>query len=216
MYLPEFLNLGAGFSKYFRALPALDEDLRRAVFTIRHAVYCDELGYEAARADRLESDDFDARSVHCLLQERAQRRLRRLRAPGPRGCKRPASRIAVRATVCGASLDRNVVDPARLDRTKDRRGVAARRRQPISSTQGRADGGAWHRRKRFRDARPTAFPLHRRRSVPRHDRAGPPPRHRHAVHADGAPACEAAVATRRRTCARSVRRSSIVAFAIRR
>ena len=51
MYLPEFLNLGAGFSKYFRALPALDEDLRRAVFRIRHAVYCEELGYEA-RASR--------------------------------------------------------------------------------------------------------------------------------------------------------------------
>ena len=65
MYLPEFLNLGAGFRKYFRALPALDEDLRRTVYTIRHAVYCDELGYEAARADRLESDAFDARSSIC-------------------------------------------------------------------------------------------------------------------------------------------------------
>ena len=46
MYLPEFLNLGAGFSKYFRAVPALDDDLRRTVFGIRHSVYCDELGYE--------------------------------------------------------------------------------------------------------------------------------------------------------------------------
>jgi len=40
MYLPEFLNLGAGFSKYFQALPALDDDLRRSVFRSRHSVYC--------------------------------------------------------------------------------------------------------------------------------------------------------------------------------
>src|SRR4051794_37522131 len=68
MYLPEFLNLGAGFSKYFRAMPALSDDLRRAVFSIRHAVYCEELGYEPVRPDGLESDEHDARAVHCLLQ----------------------------------------------------------------------------------------------------------------------------------------------------
>ena len=39
MYLPEFLNLGAGFSKYFRALPALDDDAREWSM-----VYFDERG----------------------------------------------------------------------------------------------------------------------------------------------------------------------------
>ena len=46
MYLPEFLNLGTGFRKYFEALPALDDELRAAAFRIRHSVYCEELGYE--------------------------------------------------------------------------------------------------------------------------------------------------------------------------
>lgn len=117
MYLPEFLNLGAGFRKYFRALPALDEDLRRTVYTIRHAVYCDELGYEAARADRLESDVFDARSVHCLLQSTRNNdfvgcvRLVLADASDPQA-EWPFEQV------CGASLDRQIVDPARLDRTK--------------------------------------------------------------------------------------------------
>ena len=68
MHLPEFLNLGAGFSKYFRALPAVDADLQRIAFRIRHAVYCEELGYEAIRDDGLESDTYDPHSVHCLLE----------------------------------------------------------------------------------------------------------------------------------------------------
>jgi hypothetical protein len=41
VYLPEFLNLGTGFGKYFRAEPALDDVLRRSVYRIRHQVYCE-------------------------------------------------------------------------------------------------------------------------------------------------------------------------------
>ena len=54
MHLPDFLNLGAGFSRYFRIQPAFSEELRRNVFRIRHAVYCEELGYEPVREDGLE------------------------------------------------------------------------------------------------------------------------------------------------------------------
>jgi len=68
MYLPDFLNLGSGFGKYFQALPALDAGLRQSVFRIRHAVYCEELGYEPLRDDSLEFDEFDERAVHCLLR----------------------------------------------------------------------------------------------------------------------------------------------------
>jgi len=68
MYLPEFLNLGAGFEKYFSAQAATDEQQRRAVYRIRHEVYCDELGYEPSRPDRLEKDAFDDRALHCLLR----------------------------------------------------------------------------------------------------------------------------------------------------
>ncbi len=117
MYLPEFLNLGAGFSKYFQALPALNDDLLRSVFRIRHAVYCEELGYEPARADGMESDEFDARAAHCLLQSVGNREFV--------GCVRlvmtdadePWSPLPFER-LCMASIDRAIVDPARLDRRK--------------------------------------------------------------------------------------------------
>lgn len=117
MYLPEFLNLGAGFSKYFKALPALDDDLRRSVFRIRHAVYCEELGYEPTRPDGLEIDEFDARAVHCLLKS--------VSSGEDVGCVRlvltdaqdRASALPMER-LCGATLDRSVIDPARLDRAK--------------------------------------------------------------------------------------------------
>jgi N-acyl amino acid synthase of PEP-CTERM/exosortase system len=116
MYLPEFLNLGTGFTKYFRVLPAVDDDLRHAVFRIRHSVYCDELGYEAPRADGLESDEFDARSVHCLL--------RNVRNDEDVGCVRiilagssPNSALPFEK-VCGDSLDLGVMGAGRLDRSK--------------------------------------------------------------------------------------------------
>jgi N-acyl amino acid synthase of PEP-CTERM/exosortase system len=117
MHLPEFLNLGAGFSKYFHALPALDDDLRRTVYKIRHAVYCEELGYEPARADGLETDDYDGHSVHCVLQS--------VRNADFVGCVRlilvdahdPHAALPFER-LCADSLDRSIVDPARLDRTR--------------------------------------------------------------------------------------------------
>ena len=117
MHLPEFLNLGAGFSKYFRALPAVDDDLRRTVFRIRHAVYCEELGYEAIRDDGLESDTYDSHSVHCLLES--------VSTGEHVGCVRLilADRNDPRMQfpfeqLCEASLDRGIIDPSLLDRTK--------------------------------------------------------------------------------------------------
>ena len=117
MHLPEFLNLGAGFTKYFRAVPALDDELRRTVFRIRHAVYCEELGYEPVREDQLESDSFDARSMHCLLQsvdngEYVGCVRLVLTVPGEREEPLPFE------LHCEKSLDRGVVDPSTLDRSK--------------------------------------------------------------------------------------------------
>lgn len=115
MQLPDFLNLGAGFSRYFRARPALDDDLRRAVFRIRHAVYCEELGYEPLRDDGLESDEYDARAVHCLLQSVASGDYIgcvRLVVTDPRD---PTARLPFEA-LCLDAIDRSIVDPAKLDR----------------------------------------------------------------------------------------------------
>lgn len=115
MYLPEFLNLGAGFSKYFRAVPALDDDLRQAVYRIRHSVYCEELAYEPLRSDGFESDPYDARSIHCLLQAIDSREFI--------GCVRIVfaddSALALPfETLCRETIDRSIVDPSRLDRSK--------------------------------------------------------------------------------------------------
>jgi N-acyl amino acid synthase of PEP-CTERM/exosortase system len=117
MHLPEFLNLGAGFKKYFQALPALDDDLRQSVFRIRHTVYCEELGYEAVRADGLESDEFDAHAVHCVLRSVRNEELVgcvRLVLPDPDDPKTPLPF----ERLCAGSIDRAIVDPARLDRTR--------------------------------------------------------------------------------------------------
>jgi N-acyl amino acid synthase of PEP-CTERM/exosortase system len=117
MYLPEFLNLGAGFRKYFEALPAVDDDLRRAAFRIRHAVYCVELGYEAPRPDGLETDEFDAQAEHCLLRSTASGDLVGcvrlvLTNPSDRDLPLPFERH------CAASLDRSVIDPRKVDRSR--------------------------------------------------------------------------------------------------
>lgn len=117
MHLPEFLNLGAGFKKYFSALPALNEELQTAVFKIRHAVYCEELGYEAIRPTGLETDAFDSRSVHCLL--------RSVTTGEDVGCVRLVLADTNNLfeplpfeTLCDNSIDRAIVDPRALDRTK--------------------------------------------------------------------------------------------------
>lgn len=55
------------FDRYFSVIPANNEELIKKVYTIRHQVYCEELGYEAQRANHLEFDDYDLRSIHCLL-----------------------------------------------------------------------------------------------------------------------------------------------------
>jgi len=117
MHLPEFLNLGAGFSKYFRALPALSDGEKDLAFRIRHAVYCEELGYELPRVEKLESDEFDAQSAHCLLQS--------VRNNEYVGCVRliltdPRNRQSELPfeTLCATALDRTIIDTARMDRSK--------------------------------------------------------------------------------------------------
>jgi N-acyl amino acid synthase of PEP-CTERM/exosortase system len=117
MYLPQFLNLGTGFRKYFETLPALDDDLRNAAYRIRHSVYCEELGYEPSRPDELETDEFDRHSVHCLLRGAASREMI--------GCVRlvladpedPAAPFPFER-LCAATVDRSIVDIGRIDRAK--------------------------------------------------------------------------------------------------
>ena len=64
--MPDFLNLGIGFRKYFTAVPALTDQLKRAAYRIRCEVYCKDLSYEQVRPDGMETDAYDDYSEHCL------------------------------------------------------------------------------------------------------------------------------------------------------
>lgn len=111
-------NLGNGFSTYFRIDAALDDELKDAVYRVRHAVYCEDLHFEAERADHREIDAHDSRSVHCLLRTVSE-------PHHPVGCTRivladptdPDAPLPFEET-CAASLDRSILDPARLPRDR--------------------------------------------------------------------------------------------------
>lgn len=64
-------SLASRFANSFSVIPANTTQLREKVYQLRHQVYCEELGYEPRRVSGLEHDDFDARSIHCLLFHKA-------------------------------------------------------------------------------------------------------------------------------------------------
>ncbi len=117
MALPTFLNIGVGFSRYFTAVPAVNDALKRTAYRIRHDVYCRDLGFEPIRADGLETDAYDSHATHALLRT----------AGGDDyvGCIRliftargdPAEPLPFER-ICERTLDRRVVDPARMDRRR--------------------------------------------------------------------------------------------------
>lgn len=109
-------SLGRGFSRFFTVEPATSPGLLDQVFRIRHEVYCEDLGFEPVRDNGLEHDRYDTHSRHCLLWTNTQPRQ-------PVGCTRlvltdPVDRTAPLPfeTTCASSLDRSIVDPARLPR----------------------------------------------------------------------------------------------------
>jgi N-acyl amino acid synthase of PEP-CTERM/exosortase system len=102
------------FDKFLRIGPALDEASRDVAYQLRHEVYCDDFGFLPSHPDRRESDDDDAHSEHCLLHTAAGT---------PVGCIRlvltdPADPDAPLPfeRPCEKTLDRSVIDPARLPR----------------------------------------------------------------------------------------------------
>lgn len=117
MYLPQFLDLRVGFSKYFSAVPATTPELRDECFRIRHDVYCRELGYEPLRPDGRETDAFDAHSIYCLLRANESGRYIgciRLILPNPTD---PAALFPFEKT-CATTLERDLIDPAKLPRDR--------------------------------------------------------------------------------------------------
>jgi N-acyl amino acid synthase of PEP-CTERM/exosortase system len=61
------------FHRYFNAVFAASDELCDEVFRIRYDVYCDELRFEDTGRfpDKREIDDYDPRSVHCLLEHKS-------------------------------------------------------------------------------------------------------------------------------------------------
>jgi N-acyl amino acid synthase of PEP-CTERM/exosortase system len=58
------------FRTWFEVVPACTPALRDAAFRVRHSVYCEDLGYEARRADGRETDEYDEQSLHLLVHHR--------------------------------------------------------------------------------------------------------------------------------------------------
>ncbi len=62
------LDLGSTFHQYFEIVPALSNALKDEVYRVRHQVYCEDLKFESARPDGLETDEHDPSSLHLLLR----------------------------------------------------------------------------------------------------------------------------------------------------
>ena len=96
-------------------VPAFSDALKDEVYRIRHQVFCEELGFEGRHRDRREQDEHDAHSLHLLLRSIpsgefiACTRIVRTRPEDPY-YPLPFEKS------CAATLDRSIVDPAKLPR----------------------------------------------------------------------------------------------------
>jgi len=62
-------TVSASFHEYFVPILASTPEQRREAYRIRYEVYCREFGFERAEdhPEGLETDEYDAQSLHCLL-----------------------------------------------------------------------------------------------------------------------------------------------------
>lgn len=116
MFPFDIRDLGGSFKRYFEIVPALTDELRQQAYRIRHQVYCEELNYEAVRADRLETDEYDMHSLHCLIRSVQNEKYV--------GCTRVVlahekgrSHSLPFEKLCGQTIDRSIVDPLSLVRS---------------------------------------------------------------------------------------------------
>lgn len=115
MSITSFFDLPGAFRRHFRVLPAFTTELREACFRIRHQVYCEEFGFEPVRSSGLETDDWDANSLHCVMQAVTSEEFigcMRLVMPRTDDPDRPLPF----ERVCAQSIYRELVDPKQLPR----------------------------------------------------------------------------------------------------
>jgi|SRR5215813_887146 len=99
----------------YEIVPAFSDALRDEVYRVRHQVFCEELAFEPQRPDRREYDEYDAHSLHLLIRSAQNGEFM--------GCTRlvrarpedPDYPLPFEKT-CAATLDRSIVDPAKLRR----------------------------------------------------------------------------------------------------
>lgn len=111
------LTISQGYRRFFRVVPALTDELRRENYRIRHEVYCRELGFEPLNPEGIERDPFDAQSAHILVQSVSAGQFvgcARLVLTDPQA---PDALLPFEQS-CAAVLDRSIVDPATLDRSR--------------------------------------------------------------------------------------------------
>jgi N-acyl amino acid synthase of PEP-CTERM/exosortase system len=100
------------FREQFQLLVANTTDLKKEVYRIRYEVYCQELNYEPPERfpNHLETDNYDERSVHFLLQHRASGLYAgciRLIFPDP---EEPEQSLPL-TKICAPELDLNQLSP---------------------------------------------------------------------------------------------------------
>tara|TARA_R110001583_G_scaffold25094_14_gene91185 strand:+ start:8956 stop:9699 length:744 start_codon:yes stop_codon:yes gene_type:complete len=61
-------SIAKHFSNYLMPVVANDNASRNASFNIRHQVYCEELNFEKQTPEKMEMDEFDQYSIHCLIK----------------------------------------------------------------------------------------------------------------------------------------------------
>lgn len=109
--------LHALFSRYFEVVRADTDTLRDICYRIRFEVYCRELHFESMddHPDGREHDEFDYRSVHCLLKHRPSGRFVgcvRLVLADPKASHQPFPF----EKFCSDSINVKFIDPAKLSR----------------------------------------------------------------------------------------------------
>lgn len=62
-------KLSETFHARFEVVPAVDDALRRAVYRVRHDVYCQEFGFERPNSEKQEVDRFDQHSTALLVRD---------------------------------------------------------------------------------------------------------------------------------------------------
>lgn len=68
--LQEAKFISKHFSEFLEPVVAQSSNTRAESYSIRHKVYCEELGFEPCRDNLLETDEFDRFSSPCLIKHR--------------------------------------------------------------------------------------------------------------------------------------------------